>query len=541
MTCYEEHFNKGIIKYDSDDFLDAKKEFRAAGVCDDIDVSNKKKADEWINRCDSAYIEALKHANELTKTALESAKRASLSDSIAREIAEQESKISEANRIAFIANQKLSQDSTTVALKLAHFAYELIIDIPTELVKNTFGNASYHNTKLMLADDTLFVKSADFSSDGKKILMVTDNSPLKILNTDGSTYKVLSSWKKVKAPRFAPNSTQVLGILEDSTINIWNLVKGSPTALIGHQKLISGFTFSPLNNNVLTWSRDETAQVWDDQGKSIFHLGNHEASIVECNFSPNGTKVLLRLANKKVRIWDLEARQVRESIAHNKYIYSASFSPDGKFILTSSADQTARIWDNNGYQLAVLRGHDDLVHLSTFSPDGQKILTASTDHTAKIWNLGGELLHNLTGHQDWVTHALFSEDGQKVITASKDHRILIWDVDGKLKISLKHNGPIIDVNYNQKIDAFLTVAKDGSIKLWDHNGMELLEHREIGCQPLSAKFSPDGHYILTIWDNGKAFLAQTPQFVLERLEKEPLPLSKYQMELYDIAINKFEK
>jgi WD40 repeat protein len=121
----------------------------------------------------------------------------------------------------------------------------------------------------------------------------------------------------------------------------------------------------------------------------------------------------------------------------------------------------------------ILRGHDGELDSADFSPDGRRVLTASRDNTARLWDAAtGKEVVILRGHQAHIYSAVFSPDGARVLTASDDGTARLWDPATGKEIAVLHGGR-------------------------SEPGLAFLD--KFGETPVtSAKFSPDGRYVLTL-------------------------------------------
>jgi WD40 repeat protein len=195
----------------------------------------------------------------------------------------------------------------------------------------------------------------------------------------------------VRQLAFSADGSQILGIVDDLTVRIWNTQSGEiEQVLKGHTDIVHQAQFSPDGQSVVTASQDMTA-----------------------------------------RIWSVSTGQQRQELKHTGELNSARFSPDGTMVMAASWDGV-KVWDvETGADKAFLNGHEAKVRDAQFSPDGRSIVTASEDGTARLWDSAtgeeqAELNPGVTGETVKMQQAFFSPDGQYVATLTEDGRVYLW-------------------------------------------------------------------------------------------------------------------
>ncbi len=128
---------------------------------------------------------------------------------------------------------------------------------------------------------------------------------------------------------------------------------------------------------------------------------------------------------------------------------------------------------------SILRGNSQEVRAIAISPDSHMAFSGSC---AKMDPQGaclaGELilwdldtlkeLHHWSGHSGWVTTLAFSLDGQTLISGAEDGSLLLWDVNGVEKRQLVgHTGSITGLAIVPGIGFLLSGSADGSMILWE--------------------------------------------------------------------------
>jgi WD40 repeat protein len=263
---------------------------------------------------------------------------------------------------------------------------------------------------------------------------------------------------------------------------------------------------------VVTASNDHTAKIWEvTTGKLLVTLG-HNNIVNHAEFSPDGRLVITASHDDMAKIWAAETGNVLATLAHKDEVNYAEFSPNGQTVITASSDNTAKLWKVNGEYITTLYGHDNAVTQAKFSSNGQKLITASLDKTIRLWNAeNGQPLSLFRGQVGMINYTEFNPSGDKVITASLDKtaRIWTWNTDNqKFLNALKnprlistlqgHEGKINGAKFSPNGHQILTTSEDRTARIWDIEQGKLqmlLVGHEAGIK--YAEFSPHGDKVVT--------------------------------------------
>jgi WD40 repeat protein len=162
-------------------------------------------------------------------------------------------------------------------------------------------------------------------------------------------------------------------------------------AIDGHTSEVLSVGFSPDGKRVVSGSNDSTVRIWDvGTGQPTATLEGHTEAVNSVGFSPDGKRVVSISDDKTVRIWDVGTGQPTATLeGHTLPVRSVGFSPDGKRVVSGSWDSTVRIWDvGTGQPTATLEGHTSLVLSVGFSPDGTRISSRDFRGVTRTWNAG---------------------------------------------------------------------------------------------------------------------------------------------------------
>ncbi|VXD12533.1 WD40 domain-containing protein [Planktothrix paucivesiculata] len=112
-----------------------------------------------------------------------------------------------------------------------------------------------------------------------------------------------------------------------------------------------------------------------------------------------------------------------------------------------------------------------------------------------------------TGHSRGVRSVDFSPNGEFLATASDDGTAKLWDLQGQELITfIGHSGWVMSVVFSPNGEFLATASYDGTAKLWDLQGQELITFTGHSQRVTSVAFSPNGNYLATASDDRTAKL-----------------------------------
>jgi WD40 repeat protein/CHAT domain-containing protein len=123
----------------------------------------------------------------------------------------------------------------------------------------------------------------------------------------------------------------------------------------------------------------------------------------------------------------------------------------------------------------------------------------------------------LKGHEGSVNSASFSPDGKLIVTAGTDGTARVWDTSGKQIVELRgHWASVRSASFSPDGKRIATASFDGTARVWDLSGKQLVELAGHQGNVYSASFSPDGGRIVTagadksarVWDASGKLLVE---------------------------------
>ncbi|MFH0894476.1 MAG: caspase family protein [Bacteroidota bacterium] len=364
-----------------------------------------------------------------------------------------------------------------------------------KLIKNIQGHTGWYN-------------SVQFSPNGKYVLTAC--------RRDSAQLRECGSWNLIRSfdgkyAEFSTDGKNIVSITDDGTMKIWESSSGKLLNSIDDHvfrfPMITA-TFSADGKYILTFSEDGTAKIWDS--KSGIMVGSSKDNLnmfSKGQFSPDG-KSMVFTAKKTAEIRETQSGKLLIKLESQiDPISDARFSADGKYMATSSA--TAKIWNvSEGKLLRSLKSYSAHIVSAQFSPDGKYIVTSSPDSSAKIWECSsGKLLFNLDVKDDYMkliegtnSFAEYSPDGKFIISNAGDGRAKVWESSSGKWMSIL-DGPTVEYAYAQYSPdgkfIVTTSGMDGMTSLWDAgNGKFLYSFRYRYAKKITARFRPDGKRIV---------------------------------------------
>ena len=218
-----------------------------------------------------------------------------------------------------------------------------------------------------------------------------------------------------------PAGHQLARVIEDRTIEIWDLAANKVEARLKVDGQISSLAISPDGKRLAVGhgtGRDEApAQVWDiATGKLLWSMPAQKAYVHSLAFSPDGGHLASAGLDRSIKIWDAESgRLIREIKGSARIVFQVTFSPDGTR-LAGACGHHARVWDvRTGEEVSLLSGHQGTVSAVAFSPDGKTLASAGSDRAVRVWDLAtGREASTFKGHGEHVFAVAFSPDGKRL-------------------------------------------------------------------------------------------------------------------------------
>jgi WD40 repeat protein len=385
-----------------------------------------------------------------------------------------------------------------------------------------------------------------FLPDGHRLVSAGRDGTLRIWDlTSGKATRVF----RVEGSLFSrmvlsPDGRQVVtSTVNEPVVRVWDVERGKPLMLAGHQQPVRAVAFSPDGALIATGSDDQTVRVWDPRTGEGRVLGEQLGTIQALVFSPDGRTLAASGSGLEIRLWDLSTGLRRELSGHEGKVEVLAFSPDGKWLASGGHDRSVRLWEPSTGQSRVLGGLGGTVHQFAFSrdgrqlavggvdalvrlfpvtepggrvleapngfrydglhpsPEGGRLAMGGTDGTVRVWALPTGAPSTLAGHEGKVV-VRFSPDGRYLVSGDEQGSLRLWDAEGRLLRVLEGRGhPITVMAYSPEGGQVAFATYENEVHLWNPTTGQvrmLQSHAERQVEDLgitALEFSPDGRHL----------------------------------------------
>jgi eukaryotic-like serine/threonine-protein kinase len=407
--------------------------------------------------------------------------------------------------------------------------------IPFQASSNRIDAIAYHPS----GNEIAVVSSVTFGSSQGTIglLEVPSGRVKKQIQSGTVVFSIAYSpdWRWLAAGMVDPISPHFVRILDASS--------GEQVSdLREHLLPVLTLAFS-ADSRWLVSGGDTTVKLWDVSTWRLEQpLSGHSMSVKSVGFTQDGRRVISAGEDREVKIWDpFKAREILSLNGHRDEIPAMAMTSRG-FLISGDASGDLRIWDASPpvvhKPLFTLSGHTNRIGALTFHPDHPERLYSVAENDGIVWdaNTGQRLdqfpaIFDLTISRDGlhIVHPVSLVPDEESWRVSESAGIALEVNDAyEVAISLTEANPdnkmylCADISVDSEWLAGGTT--DGEVHVWKRGTgtplRKLLGHHAILT---SVRFSPDGHYLVSLSRDGEMLRWDVPRLTESQQAFQLLP------------------
>nr|XP_025847862.1 telomerase protein component 1 [Vulpes vulpes] len=316
------------------------------------------------------------------------------------------------------------------------------------------------------------------------------------------TVELWSWWEGARLATFPAHRGVVAAVLplqagcqlvtagEDGEVQVWSGALGRPRGLLGPLPLSAALcvALSPDGDWVAVGYREDGVRTYEVASGSQGARCGAVAAAVWALVWLSPRALVSGAEDGSLQGWALEARSLRLLwLLPGRQGPVWGLAASGELLASTSEALPVRLWPRQPLTLplqeadfprgAELREHQGPVSCCGFSTDGGRLATGGRDRNLFCWDVrkpqGPVVICSfLACHRDWVTGCAWTRD-DLLVSCSSDGSVGLWDPERqqRLGLFLGHQSAVSAV---AAVDAHVvSVGRDGSLKVWDHWGVEL--------------------------------------------------------------------
>jgi WD40 repeat protein len=389
-----------------------------------------------------------------------------------------------------------------------------------------------------------------FSPQGKILASTGEDNTIKLWTTQGVLQKTLIGHQgSVHRVNFSLQGDILASASEDKTIRLWNISDGRlRQILVGHQSEILAVEFSPNGQFIASGDRQGQLKLWNRDGQLLQTFTAHKLPIRGIDFSPDGQHLVTGGDDQVAKIWTVNGKLLKTLSGYDASVTAVKYSPNGKLIATSSWDSSVKLWHPDGTLHSILQGHQGRVWRLDWSPDSNYLVTAGWDNVVKLWKLKDPLVKTFYGHEATVLGIAFQPQGQYIASASDDRTVKLWRTDGTLATNFRqHSGETYKVAFSpippsppliRGVGGIIaSTSLDRTVKLWRTDGTLVNTSIKHDAPIIDVNFTADGQTLISAGFDRKLKLWQLKKTGNQVVVIPKLTIQAHQAIVTDIDIN----
>ena len=192
-----------------------------------------------------------------------------------------------------------------------------------------------------------------FSSDGRRFVYVTDDSEVRVINSEGGSLAA--------SIKLAESGLSKASLNHDGTLVF---------AMVHSKEFPNG-----------------SVAIWDVQTRQMIQrLNETEFFTLEAAMNLQGSRILTNALNPFSKLFDTQSGKEIKKFAHSSGQSEFRFSSNGKYLITEMEDHRLKFFSaKTGDLTHELTGHSDRVNTIDFDDVDKHALSVSNDQTVILW------------------------------------------------------------------------------------------------------------------------------------------------------------
>ncbi|KAF7179749.1 hypothetical protein CNMCM7691_008799 [Aspergillus felis] len=277
--------------------------------------------------------------------------------------------------------------------------------------------------------------------------------------------------------------------------------------------------FSP-DGKVLVSAISGRVQLWDLPTGGCKRVLEEDDEVWQVAFSPDGN-TLITIAGSAVCFWDVTTEACKKTLNFPDGSVSASaFLIDGAFLAVASG-RGIRLWDTARMVCTktIEDVADDQVKCIALSPDG-RLLVTRIDRVVQVWDIAaGTVTQEIPESPEFILSAAFSPDSKTLALGLRNQKAMLWDIESAAftykpdkdnfrpfdaftadgRFVRAGGGDVQSISRSPDANYLVSVARDGTVKLWDRSMCEAEQTSTgLGAPIQSVASSPDDTVLLWV-------------------------------------------
>lgn len=172
-----------------------------------------------------------------------------------------------------------------------------------------------------------------------------------------------------------------------------------------------------------------------------------------------------------------------------------------------------RVWKvskNKQTMVASMKEHKATINAICIRASDKECISASDDGSCIVWDLNRFMRRGIIKKQTYFKDCAYFPDESQILTAGSDKKVTYFEALECSKIreleGAKH-GDINSLDISPDGQLYLTGGADKIVKVWSYDAGSVLQVGvgHSGCIQ-KARFSPDGHFAVSVGDEGAIFI-----------------------------------